>query len=320
MASPFGLKRALQHARSTGGSNPTSAKPNQIPPVRPTGPTAESLPPSRETPYPSAGELTGGFDPGLLLDLLFDFRFPGWPIRNQGTPDNCVAFSAIACFEHYLYGKAGENKPAYSAQFLIYAIKTGTDDPHKDLGYTYLRWAYEALRKDGACHEALYPYTGQIVGMVAPTEAVRNEAKRFAGNVFYRDLLLNKGDMHAAALVYECLRQNERPVAISLPTFPESGPGDLTNWTNHNAFHHGAVSDVGPDVARVGQHCVCVTGFIPSATEGNGGYFVFRNSWGTAWAGFAPSTLPGPTGPQPGYGVLSATYVNQHCKEILQLY
>ena len=277
-------------------------------------------PPPRGKPYPSEGELV--VDPTKPLDKELDFSFSGWPVRDQGGPENCVAFSAIACFEHWLFGRGAIDKPAFSAQFLIYAIKTDTDDPHKKSGYTYLRWAYEALLHDGACPEVLCPYTGGIELLTPPTTTARKAAKTFDGTIFYRDLLRNDGQMDATRMVYECLRQNKRPVAMSLPVFPADELSTLyeTNWTNQAAFHHGLVAEPNLGLTRIGEHCVCITGFIPSQTAGSPGYFVFRNSWGTQWAQYAPSTLPGPTAMAPGYGLVSETYVNRHCKELLQLY
>jgi len=47
------------------------------------------------------------------------------------------------------------------------------------------------------------------------------------------------------------------------------------------------------------------------------GYFIFRNSWGTSWAGNAPS--PYGYAPEPGYGDFSASYVDQFLLEMLEL-
>jgi hypothetical protein len=290
------------------------------------------LPPVREIAFPKSGELPKKIDPSRRLDERLDVSFPGWPIRDQGRPPNCVAFSAIACFEHFLYGRpvtdgSVPNRPAYSAQFLIYMIKRRIKDQLPDSGYTYLYWAYRALEKYASCPETLCPYSGGIVSLRPPTAKAEAKAKavvqeKFPLNVYYRDLLNNNGKMHAARQVYECLRQNMRPVAASFPLFPLDvlSPINQTNWTTAEAFHHGEVCDPRAGMDRIGEHCVCITGFVPGRTKRTHGYFIFRNSWGTQWAQFAPGTLPGPVSPGPGYGIVSETYVDKHCKELLQLY
>ena len=63
---------------------------------------------------------------------------------------------------------------------------------------------------------------------------------------------------------------------------------------------------------------MCAVGFEPDPEEPTGGYFIIRNSWGTAWSSQAPS--PGNTySPGPGYGEVSATYVDAYLWELLVL-
>ena len=70
---------------------------------------------------------------------------------------------------------------------------------------------------------------------------------------------------------------------------------------------------------RTDGHVVCVTGFIPDPAEPLGGWFVFRNSWGLEFASHATLPDSGPTSGTRGYGLLSATHVNNYCWEYLVL-
>jgi len=51
--------------------------------------------------------------------------------------------------------------------------------------------------------------------------------------------------------------------------------------------------------------------------EKMGGYFNFRNSWGVEWSKYLPTTQY--HAPEPGYGEISASYVDLHTVEMLAL-
>jgi hypothetical protein len=114
-----------------------------------------------------------------------------------------------------------------------------------------------------------------------------------------------------------------RPVAVTLPVFKDP-LGRTDNWNTRVARTYGRVINPPPTSLAVGGHAVCVTGFRPDAAEPHGGYFVFRNSWGVSWASTAPaSAVLGGAGtyfsPEPGYGDISASYVDSYLWEVLQL-
>ncbi|MEJ8562088.1 hypothetical protein QTO30_13230 [Yoonia sp. GPGPB17] len=111
------------------------------------------------------------------------------------------------------------------------------------------------------------------------------------------------------------------PIVVGIPLFLH--PSGLTNWTLPSALAHGLVhcpedAESPPlDGPRSDGHVVCLTGFVPDETEPMGGWFTFRNSWGTE---FAARSL-GDDMPQAakgrGNGRLSATYLNEYCWEYL---
>jgi hypothetical protein len=90
-----------------------------------------------------------------------------------------------------------------------------------------------------------------------------------------------------------------------------------SNWTTAVGLSYGRVLNPPARSVVSGGHCVCVTGFVPDPTEEVGGHFIIRNSWGTIWGASLPAA--GYNAPEPGYGEVSASYVDMYCWELLQL-
>jgi hypothetical protein len=99
-------------------------------------------------------------------------------------------------------------------------------------------------------------------------------------------------------------------VAVSLPVFvdPMTAANGPNNWTTPIGWLYGRVLNPPPRSIVVGGHCVCVTGFAPDQNEPNGGHFIIRNSWATAWGSQAPASGAWRS-PEAGYGEISASYV-----------
>ena len=70
--------------------------------------------------------------------------------------------------------------------------------------------------------------------------------------------------------------------------------------------------------AAIPVGAVCVTGFVPDPAEALSGYFVIRNSWGDIHWG-RRGTAADPRNPEPGYGSVSATFVDKFAFEWLNL-
>lgn len=105
---------------------------------------------------------------------------------------------------------------------------------------------------------------------------------------------------------------------ISLPVFADpayfADPAKPTpdNWSTASGFVYGTVLDPPPVSIVVGGHAVAITGFMPDREEHKGGYFIVRNSWGVEWGANAPARGL----PEPGYGRVSATYVDNFLWEM----
>jgi len=167
-------------------------------------------------------------------------------------------------------------------------------------------------------HEPFAPYV--FPGPIAPVSGAAPSARATADAASHKvtaSTYQRRPGSPAATIL--SLLQNDRPVAASFPVFADpSNPTGPTNWTMQVSWLYGRVIDPPLHSVAKGGHCVCITGFVPDSTEPSGGYFIFRNSWGTGWA----SAVPAPSGsasPEQGYGEISATYVDTYCWELLQL-
>ena len=264
---------------------------------------------------------------GEPMDLTFsppggepdvDVRPPDWPVRDQNPRGTCVAFGAAACVEGASGGAAPTN---HSEQFLYWAIKTTTGDPYPDEDGTWLEFARDALAGEGICLESEWGYVNAEVDPVSgatatvPTEQARASASgRRTHARFYE-----RSPANAAQTALDALRSEGQPMAVSLPVFRDPlTPDGPTNWTTPVGWLYGTVLNPPPTSVVDGGHCVCITGFVRDSAEPWGGYFIIRNSWGTDWGSDNPDPAGGPA-PEPGYGTISATYVDKYCWELFQL-
>jgi C1A family cysteine protease len=242
-----------------------------------------------------------------------------WPVRFQGNRGTCVAFGTTAMVEWSVFAAEGPN-PDYAEQFLYWAIKTHTADPKPNADGTWLQFARDALANPGVCHEALWPYVTVPVTPISGATATDPSAAAVADattHVFAPTAYMKTPVGTAAALL--ALLTAGRPVAICMPVFGDpAGPNGSNNWSTAVGWQYGRVLNPPPTSVVVGGHCVCVVGFVPDTTEPAGGYFIIRNSWDTSWGWAAPAGGPYHS-PAPGYGDISASYVDQYCWEYMQL-
>jgi hypothetical protein len=247
-----------------------------------------------------------------------DLRRPSWRVRDQGQRGTCVAF-AVAAAAELATTPEGYPPTTLSPQFLHWAIKTTTADPDPKHDGTWLAFARDALMQTGICEERLWPYSDAFLpdniahasASDPSASALENASLYKFGNVQYV-----RRTSGAASTVLSILGRGI-PVVISVPVFRDpalsSGPN---NWTTTVAWSYGVVLNPPPRSISVGGQAVCVVGFEPDGSEEFGGYFIFRNSWGERWALNAPLSERS-LSPEPGYGVISASYVNDYLWELL---
>jgi hypothetical protein len=241
-----------------------------------------------------------------------------WPPKNQGNRETCVSFAVVALREQLLCQQQGMSHEL-SEQLLHWAIKTATGDPNTSIEPSHVKFGLDALMQAGTCSNVSCAYNPMpIVGNPsqantphAPTPAAIALALGYAHRPVQHEFThqISKGK---AKKVLSAL-SGGRAVAVTLPVF--SDPITSTdNWSTRVGKLFGYVIDPPPGSAVSAGHAVCVTGFEPDSEEPTGGYFVIRNSWGRAWGSNLP--IAGYVGPEPGYGQLSATYVDKYLWEL----
>jgi hypothetical protein len=199
------------------------------------------------------------------------------------------------------------------------AIKTRTSDPRPIEDGTSLEFAKEALAETGICHEQFWPYNSTRGSTVTQATASDPSAAALAdakANTFPNATYISSPVSGGAAMVLAAL-QRGRAVVISVPVFRDplfaTGP---TNWSTPSGWSYGRVLNPPPRSVVIGGHAVCVVGFVPDLDEPEGGYFIFRNSWGTRWGSQAPSA-GNSYSPEPGYGEILASYIDTFFWEML---
>jgi hypothetical protein len=282
--------------------------------------------PGYQVPLPPIGGPPGGGGTSLSGPNV-DFRLSGWSVRDQGQRGTCVAFAVTACREHLASQTNTTPVADLSEQYLYWATKTNTLDPWPGQDGTLIEYAHSALGQHGTCRAVLWPYNGtfnpgnasppNINHQTAndPSAAARGDAAGWQHTAAHYTVGSSVGD---AGSLLNFLTGSRRPVAISLPVFRDPlTPSGADNWNTQVGFQFGRVLDPPPTSLVIGGHAVCVTGFVHDPSEPMGGWFIFRNSWGTVWAGAAPASPS--MSPEPGYGYISATYVEKYLWEMCSL-
>lgn len=248
-----------------------------------------------------------------------DLRRQHWQVRDQNPRGTCVAFATAACVE-FQKSIPPASLNDLSEQFLYWAIKTKTADPNPTDDGTFLSCARDAVQGYGICTEAFWPYDVTVIpgnpghdGFGDPT--LHATADALTRMLACRDYdLFQAGSTGAVTHVLNALLRN-RPVALTVPVFQGDG-AVASNWETTIAWDYGKILNPPKTAAVISGHAVCVTGFVPDNIEPNGGYFIFRNSWSSAWSNKSPSNNS--FAPEQGYGQISATYVENYAWEMLQ--
>ena len=238
-----------------------------------------------------------------------DLRVPNWPVHDQNPRGTCIAFAATACLEIRQSPRID-----LSEQFLYWTIKDHHDGQPYTEG-TWLNFAGDALLQDGICIESLCPYINTIESSTMFVGGRRPSPAAFSDALSRTPTTIHDNGGTAAAI--HASIASGKPVAVSLPVFASASNPNQHNWNSPVGLNRGVVLNPPPTATVVGGHAVCVTGFVPHLAEPNGGYFIIRNSWGTGWG--ASGTVGNPRNPEPGYGSVSATYVDLYAWEWLRV-
>jgi hypothetical protein len=204
----------------------------------------------------------------------------------------------------------------------------GASPPGWKEGATKLGYAKEILGENGICSLEACPYVADLEPLEGPKpdEAAEKEASnnRFPDSDYFDFGDLARRPPGIAQKVYDLLAEG-RPVAVSFPVFYLSPGSSLTTLDNPRTDASGEVikPPLGSAVqstltgANTPGHAVCIVGFQPDPLDTAGGWFIFRNSFGSDWAdSIDPGKSTPPHVPARGYGAIPASYVENYCWEI----
>jgi hypothetical protein len=261
---------------------------------------------------------------GPLAQLAaIDVDRPNWLVRNQDPRATCVSFASAGLREYVEFLAGQPESLDFSEQFLHWSIKRQPGEPWPNDEVTSLYYANQALQTDGICNCRFWSYQRIVIpnnpgqgGPGAPSApALADAATRpLAGT--YADTTQVNG---RALAVYNLLAAQPRPVAILVSVFGDANT-QLTTWETALAWQYGEILDPLPGLVNFGGHTVIVTGFRPDPAESTGGYFIVRNSYSTSWASVANAAPIGQlSSGRQGYGIISATYVDNYLEETLVL-
>ncbi|MEZ4406422.1 MAG: C1 family peptidase [Polyangiales bacterium] len=249
--------------------------------------------------------------PGLPNHAI-DLRPSQWPVRFQGDRGTCVAFSVTACVEQA--EASGGTLPDLSEQFLFCKGRGYSGLSPAEDGM-WLDNARKALTNDGICDEVLAPYQETIAANdPAQCGSISTSATSAALSRRRSPSLYATPNGGAAALVSQHLLLGSC-VAVSLPVFTDPANPDANNW--NTVYEFGLVINPLPNMTQVDGHAVCICGFAPDANAPGGGWFILRNSWDTLFGKLLPASNY--VGPEPGYGQVSASYVDHYAWEVCGL-
>jgi hypothetical protein len=247
--------------------------------------------------------------------VAVDNRLPHWPVRDQGDRGTCVAFAVTACREY----EAKQGSLDLSEQYLYWATKTSVGDPWPNQDGTLLQFGGNALAQIGICRRDFWPYDQRRqLGDLTHANNANPSAAAHSDAAQWRVAMVHSSPAGLSSSPSAYLRQvldaTRKPLAISLPVFVDALGGRVTNWTWSGAIDRGWVLDPAPTFLFRDGHAVCVTGWMDDQNAPGGGWFIIRNSWGTRWARNPQHPVP-----EPGYGRVSARYVDTYLWELSHL-
>jgi hypothetical protein len=244
------------------------------------------------------------------------FLLKGFPkARDQVSRGTCVAFTVSGMWE--IMARCLEQDPIQlSPQFVFYWCKK--EDGSELSDGTSLTWGLHVLRQYGTCREEYCEYVGyHDFGQSYHYDHEPDAEGKAAAIKDAKRHKISKGSAVSAQNVDALKRAlaSGRPVGIGVPIFKSA-------WTGGYSWLRGEVQMplVTTDAdkvervldERLGSHAICLVGYRdndpdqPETSRPGGGFFAFRNSWGTEWGRAPDKPLTS------GYGILPYAYVERY--------
>lgn len=214
------------------------------------------------------------------------------PIKSQGPRGTCVAFATCAVAE-YVRCRAQQGKQDLSEQFQFWHCKQYDGDPSAE--GTFPDLSFRLLEAEGNCEEKSWPYSAVArPGNVAhnPSPIVKSSAGWNVPMITAKRVELTPAT--DVALLKHTLKEG-RPIAFAIPVYD--------SWENNpHTYSTGAIPMPLPGEAPTDGHAMVLVGYADDLQYAGGGYFVFRNSWGTVWAANCPYGA--------GHGTVPYAFIN----------
>lgn len=284
-------------------------------------------------------------DDDVVGNLLADGK---WPVRDQNARGTCNAFAMVAAEELARHRKR-PHKPMkmLSEEHFYAAIRKIPQDrsilhiteqdvaANVQTGATYLLQVKDALVQFGLCTADLLPYQPDAApnSYVDPlTKAVRKDAakrrlkkRKIVHNIM--DSSRSAGPPHDITWLQPRKRrvssQFIKKLRKGVPVVAAFAIVSDGSWLGYQAEDLGQITyNVPLDMTKAGPafgHTVCIVGFQPPASgdHKSGGWFLFRNSWGTDFAKHYKDDPFYPRASARGYGYIRAVDVDTYCWEYL---
>ena len=210
------------------------------------------------TPTPTATPGTPG-----ALPLAFDWRAQGGlpPVRDQRTCGSCWAFSTVGTLEGNVKIKDGVLQD-FSEQYLVSCNQEGWGCNGGSWAHDYhLNKVPPGEPEAGAVPEGNFPYAAQDLPCNPPHQHVsRISSWRFVGS--------SVGVPETAAIKRAILERGPVAAGICAGTAMQNYRGGIFT-TNERCTPYGI------------NHAILLVGW--DDTQGPGGVWILRNSWGTGW-------------------------------------
>ena len=243
--------------------------------------------------------------------LIFGVDAPPEP-KDQGHRGTCAAFTIINLIEFDLNRQNIEFEPL-SVQYLFMQAKRLDSDAFAD-GTTFQR-VLEALETHGICPERFLPYRplpdhGQFLHLKQHEHSLRklDSCAGYCANSSYT--VLTNGRCSNVPYLKEMLSRGNA-VGLGVHTFDYSWIGNGTTMRTGEVILPILIQEKEEWLMTdnpTGAHAITLVGYVDETGENarpGGGYFIFKNSWGTSWA--HANTKVGA-----GYGILPYEYVQRY--------
>lgn len=216
-------------------------------------------------------------------------------VQDQGNIGSCVGF-----------GIEGSLRSAFDFKFPLspgFAYKVAKLSESKDYEGTTLNACIKGIQTYGICREGSYPYSSDKMFKKIPARVLR-EAKGIR-LVKYKDHKKSSYNLlewiigSLSGLIFD------KPLAVAIGALVFK-----SSWNSEATRKSGKIFEPYEGESPESGHSVTLVGYVFDSSFPGGGYFIFRNSWGSRWA-WKATYCPA------GYGVMSFRYAVKYIRSAI---